>query len=97
MEVEILKSISGIVALPAGSARLMFKIPIAQLHNVAIKAAGTCYLGGADIETTKGLGMENGDVAAYNWQDFRQDEKGDFEMWGISAAGCNVSFLIWRR
>jgi len=92
-----MKPISGLIPLPAGPVRMIFSIPISQLHNVAIKAAGACYLGGSDIETSKGLGMENGDVVAWNWQDFRQDDKENLEIWGISAADVNVSYLIWRR
>ena len=92
-----MRSVHGKLTLLANTPIQIFSIPVSELHNVAVKAAGSLALGGSEIETTKGLGMENGDIAAWSWQDFRQDEKGNFTLFAVAPAQTTLSFLIWRR
>lgn len=92
-----MQAVSGKITVPASSSILVFSIPVRQLHNIAIKAGGALFLGGPGIETDRGLGMAAGDVAAWSWQDFRGDEKGDLELYATAAAETTLSFLVWKR
>lgn len=92
-----MRPISSKITLPAGVPTFLFKVPIQQLHNFVIKAACTASLGGKEIQSTEGLEMENGDITAFNWQDFRPNDDSELELWAISALGGTLSFLIWRR
>jgi len=92
-----MRAVPGVITLPANTCRLICSVPIKELHNIAVKAAGTCAIGGADVQTDTGLLMESGDISAWNWQDFRQDEAGNFALYGIAAVATTVSYLIWRR
>ena len=92
-----MQAVPGVITLPANTCRLIFSVPIKQLHNVVIKAAGTLNIGGADVQTDNGVPMENGDVAAYSWQDFRPDEDSELKLYGIAAVETTVTYLIMRR
>ena len=92
-----MRAIPGYLNLTASQRRLLLSVPVKDLHNVVIKAAGACWIGGEDIQANFGLGLEAGDIAAWNWQDFRADETGEFKLYGIASADTTISYLIWRR
>lgn len=92
-----MQAVPGVITIPASTSRLIFSIPIKQLHNVVLKAVGACSIGGADVQTDTGLPMDAGDVVSWNWQDFRQDETEEFKLYGIAAVETKISYLIWKR
>ena len=92
-----MRAVSGNITVPASSRILVFSIPISELHNITVKAAGSLYLGGEEIETSKGLGMETGDVVSWNWQDFRTNETGNLSIYATATVQTSLTYLIWRR
>jgi hypothetical protein len=91
-------SVQGNIPLTANTFRLIVRIPVAELHNVSITANGNnVYIGGNSIAVGQGLPMNLNDVLNFNWQDFRRDDPGDLEIYGVSTADTSISFLAWRR
>lgn len=91
-----MKCFQGSITVPVGRI-LIFSIPIQELHNCAVKAGGALALGGSEIEATKGLGMATGDVAAWSWQDFRKEDKENFELYASASVETTLSYLVWRK
>lgn len=93
-----MRAVQGKITLPANQAILVFSVPVIDLHNVVVKAGGSLSLGGKEISTGNGLGMENGDISAWSWQDFRSGDNTEIlELYAVAAAETTLSFLIWRR
>lgn len=92
-----MESVNGVCTLPANVARLIISVPISQFHNIALKAAGVLNLGGADVATATGLPMGAGDVAAWNHLDFRSDDSGNFNIYGIAPVETTITYLMWRK
>ena len=91
-----MQAVQGSITVPVGKI-LVFSIPLRQLHNIAIKAAGNISLGGPEVEATSGLGMAAGDVAAWSWQDFRNNDSGNLEIYAAAAVETTLSFLVWKK
>lgn len=90
-------SIQGSTPLPANQFRLILAVPIVELHNVSITANGNgVYIGGNSIAIGQGIPMNLNDVLNFSWQDFRRDDPGKLELYGIASADTTVSYLCWR-
>lgn len=92
-----MRAVQGLLTVPAGASILVLSVPLPELHNVAIKAGGALSLGGPEIESTKGLGMATGDIAAWNWQDFRKEDKSNLEIYATAAVETTLTYLLWRK
>ena len=92
-----MRTVSGYLDLPANVPRLVCSVPVEDMHNIAITANGSLYIGGPDIQTGTGMSMQLQDTLSFNWQDFRPGDRSNLDFYAVASADTSLTFLIWRR